>query len=88
MVTFTEGMKVQVISVEETRDNIGLDSQDEMKGMIGKTFPVYSVQTNKVYIKGPTSGYYYCFISKDVRPVDFKEPDPIIFEFDIKNLDI
>ena len=82
-----EGSLVTIISIHNTRDIHGLDSDGDMESMVGKVFKAERVRTESIRIKSEKyDGVDYIWSIKDMRPVEEKETEPIIFKFDDSQL--
>lgn len=82
-----KGDFVIVKSVSNTERHIGLDSRGEMKGMIGKRFPLAKVTSHRAYIVGPKSFFTYTWHKDDLMLAkNIEKIKPQIFHFDIEHL--
>lgn len=83
-----KGDKVIIKSTYHTKRYVGLDSHGEMKRMVGKRFTLYKATTSRGYIRGPESDFLYTWMIADLMLAndEYKESEPQIFHYDIKNL--
>ena len=85
-----EGMMVKVSGdLVETYGRYGRSSGSEMDDMRGRVFPVRRTEGKDRIILGITEDSFgFTFHPSDLTIVGDKDPEPIIFEYDIRNLDI
>ena len=90
---FHTGMLVRITGdLVETYGRYGRSSNGEMERMKGNVYPVKHVKSQaRILIAESEDGFGYTFHPEDltiVSDIEVKEPDPIIFEFDSRHLDI
>ena len=88
--TFKEGDMVLISDdLKKTYELHGKSSGGAMERMKGKVFPIKKVVSSASYcIYYEETAYTYTFHWSDLYHAETKEPDPVIFEYDIKYLDI
>jgi len=72
--SFRRGQRVRIVSRQYTDQTQGM--AEPMFKMIDREWILGPVSSTSVKI----DGFYWD--PRDIRPVDFKDPDPVIFKFD------
>ena len=84
---FKKNMKVRISdNINRTKDKYSLDKDGVMLNMRTNVFIIDNTTEYNSYISNPQGGGRYVFCNSDLSPVDEKEPEPRIFEFDTKHL--
>ena len=81
-----KGSSVTINSIDKTEKAHGLDGNGNMRRMVGGTFKVAGIDNRRLYISESSTSFQYTWHIDDICIVDEKEPEPIIFKFDEKQL--